>query len=44
MAQSNRLVYDEPVDIETIAKRIADLNQQVPRSTGRGSAPSESHS
>ena len=28
MAQSNRLVYDEPVDIETVAKRIADLNQQ----------------
>ncbi len=34
MAQSNRLVYDEPVDIETIAKRIADLNQQYTQYAG----------
>ncbi len=26
-AQSNRLMYDEPIDIEVIAKRIADLKQ-----------------
>ena len=34
IAQSNRLVYDEPVDIETIAKRIADLNQQYTQYAG----------
>jgi proteasome alpha subunit len=33
-AQSNRLVYDEPVDIETIAKRIADMNQQYTQYAG----------
>src|SRR5260370_42589526 len=34
IAQSNRLVYDEPVDIETVAKRIADLNQQYTQCAG----------
>jgi proteasome alpha subunit len=34
IAQSNRLVYDEPVDVETIAKRIADLNQQYTQYAG----------
>ena len=34
MAQSNRLIYDEPVDIEAIAKRIADLNQQYTQYAG----------
>ncbi len=34
MAQSNRLVYDEPVDLETIAKKIADLNQQYTQYAG----------
>ena len=34
MAQSNRLIYDEPVDIESIAKRIADLNQQYTQYAG----------
>jgi proteasome alpha subunit len=34
IAQSNRLVYDEPVDIETVAKRIADLNQQYTQYAG----------
>ncbi len=34
LAQSNRLVYDEPVDIEAIAKRIADMNQQYTQYAG----------
>jgi proteasome alpha subunit len=34
IAQSNRLVYDEPVDVETVAKRIADLNQQYTQYAG----------
>ncbi|MDA4128537.1 MAG: archaeal proteasome endopeptidase complex subunit alpha [Thaumarchaeota archaeon] len=34
MAQSNRLIYDEPVDVETIAKKIADLNQQYTQYAG----------
>jgi proteasome alpha subunit len=34
MAQSNRLIYDEPVDIEAIAKRIADMNQQYTQYAG----------
>lgn len=34
MAQSNRLIYDEPVDVESIAKRIADLNQQYTQYAG----------
>jgi proteasome alpha subunit len=28
VAQTNRLIYDEPVEVETVAKRIADLCQQ----------------
>jgi proteasome alpha subunit len=34
IAQSNRLVYDEPVDVESVAKRIADLNQQYTQYAG----------
>ncbi|MDG6911291.1 MAG: archaeal proteasome endopeptidase complex subunit alpha [Nitrososphaerota archaeon] len=34
LAQSNRLIYDEPVDIEAIAKRIADMNQQYTQYAG----------
>ena len=34
MAQSNRLVYDEPVDVESVAKKIADLNQQYTQYAG----------
>ncbi|MDV3293268.1 MAG: archaeal proteasome endopeptidase complex subunit alpha [Nitrososphaerales archaeon] len=34
MAQSNRLIYDEPVDVESIAKRIADMNQQYTQYAG----------
>jgi proteasome alpha subunit len=34
IAQSNRLVYDEAVDIESIAKKIADLNQQYTQYAG----------
>ena len=34
LAQSNRLVYDEPVDVEAIAKRIADMNQQYTQYAG----------
>jgi len=34
MAQSNRLIYDEPVDIEAVAKRIADMNQQYTQYAG----------
>jgi proteasome alpha subunit len=34
IAQSNKLVYEEPVDIETVAKRIADLNQQYTQYAG----------
>jgi proteasome alpha subunit len=34
MAQSNRLIYDEPVDIESVAKRIADMNQQYTQYAG----------
>ena len=34
IAQSNRLAYDEPVDIETIAKRLADMNQQYTQYAG----------
>lgn len=33
-AQSNRLVYDEPIDIEAIARRIADLSQQFTQYAG----------
>jgi proteasome alpha subunit len=34
LAQSNRLIYDEPVDVEAIAKRIADMNQQYTQYAG----------
>ncbi|MFN4336346.1 MAG: archaeal proteasome endopeptidase complex subunit alpha [Candidatus Nitrosocaldus sp.] len=34
MAQSNRLVYDEAADVETIAKNIADLAQQFTQYAG----------
>ena len=34
MSQSNRLIYDEPIDVESIAKRIADLNQQYTQYAG----------
>ena len=34
MAQSNKLIYDEPVDVESIAKRIADMNQQYTQYAG----------
>jgi len=34
LAQSNRLIYDEPVDVESIAKRIADMNQQYTQYAG----------
>ena len=34
IVQSNKLVYEEPVDIETVAKRIADLNQQYTQYAG----------
>ncbi len=33
-AQSNRLIYDEPIDIEGIAKSIADLAQQFTQYAG----------
>jgi proteasome alpha subunit len=28
-AQSNRLIYDEPVDVEGVAKNVADMAQQL---------------
>jgi proteasome alpha subunit len=34
IAQSNRLIYDEPVDVEAVAKRIADMNQQYTQYAG----------
>jgi proteasome alpha subunit len=33
-AQTNRLIYDEPVEIEAAAKRIGDLNQQYTQYAG----------
>jgi len=33
-AQTNRLIYDEPVEVEAIAKRIGDLNQQYTQYAG----------
>lgn len=33
-AQSNRLVYDELIEVETVAKRIADLAQQYTQYAG----------
>jgi proteasome alpha subunit len=34
VAQSNRLIYDEPVDVETVAKRLADMSQQYTQYAG----------
>jgi len=34
IAQSNRLIYDEPIEVETIARRIADLSQQYTQYAG----------
>ncbi|NHV96992.1 MAG: archaeal proteasome endopeptidase complex subunit alpha [Thaumarchaeota archaeon] len=34
IAQSNRLVYDEPAEVETIARRIADICQQFTQYAG----------
>jgi proteasome alpha subunit len=33
-AQSNRLIYDEPVDVESVAKNIADMAQQFTQYAG----------
>jgi proteasome alpha subunit len=33
-AQSNKLVYDEPVDIETVAKKLSDMSQQYTQYAG----------
>jgi len=33
-SQSNKLIYDEPVDIETIAKHLADQSQQFTQYAG----------
>lgn len=33
-AQSNRLTYDEPIDVETIAKRISDIKQMYTQHAG----------
>ena len=33
-AQSNRLIYDEPVDVEGVAKNLADMAQQFTQYTG----------
>ncbi len=34
VAQSNRLVYDEPVDVETVAKKLSDMSQQYTQYAG----------
>ena len=34
VAQSNRLVYDEPVDVEIMARRVADMAQQFTQFAG----------
>lgn len=34
VAQSNRLVYDEQVDVESLAKKIADISQQYTQFAG----------
>ena len=34
MAQSNRLIYDEPIDVEGIAKGVADMAQQFTQYAG----------
>jgi proteasome alpha subunit len=33
-AQSNRLIYDEPVDVEAVARNIADMAQQFTQFAG----------
>lgn len=33
-AQSNRLIYDEPVDVEGVAKNLADMTQQFTQFAG----------
>ncbi len=33
-SQTNRLIYDEPVEVEAVAKRIGDLNQQYTQYAG----------
>ena len=33
-AQSNRLIYDEPVDVEGVAKNLADMAQQFTQYAG----------
>ncbi|MGQ9718308.1 MAG: archaeal proteasome endopeptidase complex subunit alpha [Nitrososphaerales archaeon] len=33
-AQMNKLIYDEPVEVEAVAKRIGDLNQQYTQYAG----------
>lgn len=34
IAQSNRLIYDKPVDLETLARKIADSSQQFTQYAG----------
>lgn len=34
IAQSNRLIYDQPVDLETLARKIADSSQQFTQYAG----------
>ena len=34
VAQSNRLIYDESVDVEVLAKKISDLSQQFTQYAG----------
>ena len=34
MAQSSHLIYDEPVDVETISRKIADMSQQFTQFAG----------
>lgn len=34
LAQRNRLIYDEPADVETVARGIADLSQQFTQYAG----------
>ena len=34
IAQSNRLIYDQPVDIETLARKLADSSQQFTQYAG----------
>ena len=34
IAQSNRLIYDQPVDLETLARKLADASQQYTQFAG----------